>query len=66
MSTDCTTVVLADMSQVIVGMRNAIGVEMSRDFLFQNDQTAIRLITRFDIQPITAAATVVITGLRAS
>ena len=54
------------MSQIVVGWRKSITVEMSRDFLFSSDQTAIRLIARLDVQPINAAATVVITDLRAS
>jgi HK97 family phage major capsid protein len=41
-------------------------VEYSRDFYFNQDATAIRLIARVDVQPINAAATVVITGLRTS
>jgi HK97 family phage major capsid protein len=65
-STDCTTAVLADMSQIAVGWRKQITLEMRRDFLFNADQTAIRLIARLDVQPVNAAATVVITGLRAS
>ena len=47
-------------------MRKEITVEYSRDFYFSNDATAIGLIARLDVQPINAAATVVITGLRAS
>jgi HK97 family phage major capsid protein len=65
-STDCSTVILGDMSQIVVGMRQEIQVEMSRDYAFNADQTAIRLIARTDVQPINAAATVVINGLRAS
>jgi uncharacterized protein (DUF2461 family) len=37
-STDCSTVVLADMSQIIVGWRKQIQVEMSRDYAFSSDQ----------------------------
>jgi HK97 family phage major capsid protein len=65
-SSDCSTVILADMSQVVVGMRQDLQLEMSRDYAFNADQTAIRLIARTDVQPINAAATVVINGLRAS
>ena len=65
-STDCSTVVLADMSQVVVGMRQDLQVQMSGDYAFASDQVAIRLIARTDLQPINAAATVVVTGLRAS
>jgi HK97 family phage major capsid protein len=65
-STDCSTVILADMSQVVVGMRQEVELTMSRDYAFNADQTAIRLIARTDVQPINAAATVVINGLRAA
>lgn len=65
-STDCSTVILADMSQIVVGMRQDLQIQMSQDYAFNADQTAIRLIARTDVQPINAAATVVITGLRAS
>jgi HK97 family phage major capsid protein len=65
-SPDVSPVLLVDMTQVIVGMRRDIQLEMSRDFAFNQDQTALRLITRFDIQPVTAANTVVVNGLRAS
>jgi HK97 family phage major capsid protein len=65
-STDCSTVILADMSQIVVGMRQELQVEMSRDYAFSADQTAIRLIARADVQPINATAVVVITGLRAA
>ncbi len=47
-------------------MRQDLQLEMSRDYAFNADQTAIRLIARTDVQPINAAATVVINGLRAS
>jgi HK97 family phage major capsid protein len=65
-STDCSTVILADMSQIVVGMAKELQVEMSRDYAFNSDQTAIRLIARTDVQPVNAAATLVINGLRAS
>lgn len=43
-----------------------MGVEVaySSEVNFFSDQTAIRVIARFDIQPLNAAATVVITGIR--
>lgn len=65
-STDCSTVILADMSQVVVGMQQELQVDMSRDFAFNAHQTAIRLIARTDVQPINATAVVVINGLQAA
>jgi HK97 family phage major capsid protein len=65
-STDCSTVIFADMSQVVVGTRKEVELTMSRDYVFNADQTANRLIARTDVQSINAAATVVINGLRAA
>lgn len=48
-SSDCSTVILADMSQIVVGMRQDLQLEMSRDFAFNADQTAIRLTARTDV-----------------
>ncbi len=63
-STDTSTVLLADMSQVLVGRAKEIEVAYSEDYAFNADQTAIRVIARFDIGVANPAAIVVMTGVR--
>lgn len=63
-STDCSTILLADMSQVVVAQRKAVEVQYSMDYAFNADQTAIRVLCRFDIGAPNATAVVVTTGAR--
>jgi HK97 family phage major capsid protein len=63
-SNDTSTVILSDMSQVLVGCAKEIEVAYSEDYAFNADQTAIRVIARFDIGVSNAAAIVVMTGVR--
>jgi hypothetical protein len=41
-STDCSTVILADMSQLVVGKRQDRQIQISQDYACTADQTAIR------------------------
>lgn len=63
-STDCSWIAVADTSRVIVGRRDQIRLEMSRDFAFDADQTAIRTVSRWDIGLADAAAVELIAGVR--
>lgn len=63
-STDTSPVILADMSQVIVGRARDIEVAYSADFRFDSDQVAVRVIGRFDVAVAQPAAVVVLTGVR--
>lgn len=58
--------ILADMGQVLVGRRKDVELQMDTSLYFHWDQTAIRIVSRFDMQVGNAAAVVVMTGLRAS
>jgi HK97 family phage major capsid protein len=64
-STDCSPVILADMSQVVVGRRQDVEVKMSEDFAFDKDVVTLRVIARTDIAPINAQAVVRMDGVRA-
>lgn len=59
---DTSAVLLADMEQVAVGRRQDVEIRYSEDFAFDTDQVAIRIICRFDIQPINAEAIVIRSG----
>ena len=63
-SSDASNVILADMSQVVIGRRKDVEVAVSTDFAFKNDQVAIRVIGRFDIGVINPEAVVVLKGVR--
>jgi HK97 family phage major capsid protein len=52
---------LADMSQVIVGIGADVRLEMSTHAAFASNQTAVRLTTRADLQPLDKAGLVTIT-----
>lgn len=63
-STDTSHVILADMSQIVVGQRKQVEVALSSDYAFNADQTAIRVLGRFDIGVLNAAAVYVMLGVR--
>jgi HK97 family phage major capsid protein len=63
-STDTSWAALVDLDQVAVGRRQEVEVAYSVDFRFDFDQTAVRVVARFDIQPLNAAATVILPGIR--
>jgi HK97 family phage major capsid protein len=52
---------MADMSQVIVGIGADVRLEMSTHAAFASNQTAVRLTTRADLQPLDKAGLVTIT-----
>jgi HK97 family phage major capsid protein len=63
-STDCSHVLLTDMSQVVVARARDVSVELSRDYAFNADQTAVRVVARFDINLMQPLSTVLMTGAR--
>ena len=65
-STNNSLGILADMSQVLVGRRLDTEILMDMSRFFEYDQTAVRVVSRVDMQVGNAAAVVVMTGLRAS
>jgi hypothetical protein len=58
--------VLIDRSQIVVGRRKHVEIAYPEHFAFNADQTAIRLVARYDIQAITPGALVKIIGVTAS
>ncbi len=65
-STNNSLGILADMSQVLIGRRLDTEILMDMSRYFEYDQTAVRVVSRVDMQVGNAAAVVVMTGLRAS
>lgn len=63
-STDCSSIILADMSQVVVATSRAVELMMSVDFAFDKDQVAIRVTSRYDIGLPQPTAVTVTTGVR--
>ncbi|MQA14989.1 MAG: phage major capsid protein [Pseudonocardiaceae bacterium] len=63
-STDCTAILLADMSQVVVASSRQIELSMSEDFAFDSDQVAVRVTCRYDIGVPQPTAVVVTEGVR--
>jgi HK97 family phage major capsid protein len=64
-STDCSTILLADMSRVVVGQSRAVELMMSVDYAFNTDQVALRVTARYDIGLPQPAAVVKTVGVRA-
>ena len=48
-SSDCSSILLADMSQVVVGVSRQVELSVSEDFKFDTDQVALRVTARYDI-----------------
>lgn len=63
-STDTSSIVLADMSQVIVAVARDLEVLVSEHYAFNADQVAIKVTCRYDIGACNPAAIVVTTGVR--
>jgi HK97 family phage major capsid protein len=63
-STDTSWAALVDLDQVAVGSRQDVEVAYSTEVRFDFGQTTVRVIGRFDIQPLNAAATVILPGIR--
>ena len=61
--TDSSTILLLDRSQVVIGRRKQVEISYSEHFAFDADQTAIRLVARYDIQAINPEAIVKIIGV---
>lgn len=55
-------IALYDLSRYVVGMREDLRIEVSRDFLFSSDEVAFRVVQRRDGMPIDAEATTPATG----
>lgn len=64
-SNDCSTVLLADMTQVVVARRQDVELAYSNEYRFDYDQTAIRVVARYDIAAVNPEAVVIIGGVRA-
>lgn len=63
-STDCSTILLCDMSQVLVGVAREVELVISEDFKFDTDQIAVRATARYDIAVPQATAVVKTVGVR--
>ena len=63
-STDCSYIVAADMSKVVVGRRAELGVLFDPFTLSSTDQVVIQTITRWDMNILHTAAVEVLTGVR--
>lgn len=59
----CSWLGLVDMKQVVVGRRQELSIKFSEDYSFNTDSTAIRATSRWDFQPIEAAAVQIIDGI---
>lgn len=65
-SSNNSLAILADMGQVLVGLRKDVELLFDTSLYFAYDQTALRVVSRVDMQVANAASVVVMTGLRAS
>lgn len=64
-NSDCSTILLVDMSRIVVGVSRQIEVQMSTDYAFATDQVAVRATCRYDIAATHSAAIVRTVGVRA-
>ena len=62
----CSSIILADLDQIVVGVGADVQVQMSEDAYFGSNQTAIRCVARFDIQALAPTAVVVTVGAKLS
>jgi len=63
-SSDCSYVVLADMSKIIIGRRLALGVLFDPFSRSSNDQVVIQTTSRWDMNVLMTAAVEIIAGVR--
>jgi HK97 family phage major capsid protein len=63
-SSDCSTLLLVDMSRLLIGRSRDVEVRYSEDAYFGSDEIGVRVTARFDIKPSHAAAIVKTTGVR--
>jgi len=62
---DCSYIILGQFEHAYIGRHSVLQLEVSREFLFQNDQTAIRAISRVDFALAQPTVFVVTKGVRA-
>lgn len=63
-SSDCSSIILADMSQVVVAVAREVELSISEDFKFDTDQVALRVTARYDIGVPHPTAVTVTDGIR--
>jgi len=63
-NSDCSTVLAVDMSRVVVARRAQLEIAYSPDYAFHKDQTYVRVVARFDIGLVHAAAVEIVAGVR--
>lgn len=63
-STDCSSIILADMSQVVVAVARDVELMVSEDFKFDTDQIAVRVTARYDIGVPQPTAITITDGIR--
>ncbi len=63
-STDCTTVILGDSSNVVILERQGIELGFSEHIFFQNDEMGVRAIARSAVAILQPAAVLTLTGNR--
>lgn len=64
-NSDCSTILLVDMSRILVGVARNIEVQISTDYAFNTDQVAVRATARYDIAASHSTAIVRTVGVRA-
>lgn len=62
----CSSIILADLDQVAVGVGQDVSIQLSEDFAFNTDQTAVRCTARLDIAALNPAAVVITPGAKVS
>lgn len=60
----CSSIILADLDQVAVGVGEDVSVQLSEDFAFNTDQVAVRCTARVDICALNPAAVVITPGAK--
>ena len=65
-STDCSSILLCDMSQIVVAVSRQIEVLFDESLFFQSDEVAIKASGRFDIGAAHPEAIVLTTGVRST
>lgn len=63
-STDCSAIILADMSQVVVAQAREVELSISEDYAFNADQVAVRVTCRYDIGVPQPTALTITDGIR--
>lgn len=63
-STDTSSILLCDMSQVVVAVARQVELQVSEDYAFNADQLAVRVTARYDIGVPQPTAVVLTTGVK--